>query len=405
MKKLSTLFILILFATQLFSQNNWGIKFNGLVKGDYMFDSRQTVTAREGHLLLYPANEALDADGNDINAQPNVNMLAVQTRLKGTITGPDVFGAKASGVIEGAFFGATNGNINTFRLRHAFIKLAWKNSTLLLGQYWHPMFITKAFPGTISFNTGMPFQPFARNPQIRFIQKFDDVAVTLTAASQRDFSSTGPSGGSSSYLRNAIIPNLNFKIDYSSKNLFIGGNVNYLTLKPYLSVTNSGKTYKSDATISSVSLMAYAKVTSGNFGWKVEGVLGQNNYDLIMLGGYAVKSVDSKGLPEFTNINVTSIWTEFYYGKALQYGVFFGYTKNNGGQENVSGSVFGRGTNIDNVFRVSPRVKYKIGKTMFACEFEYTSAAYGKTDATTLKISDTKNISNMRILLASYYFF
>ena len=101
--------------------------------------------------------ESKDQNGDDKNAVPNLNILAVQTRLKGTITGPDAFGAKTGGVIEAAFFGHSNSDVNGFRLRHAFLTLKWTNKTLLMGQFWHPMFVTDCFPGTVSFNTGMPF--------------------------------------------------------------------------------------------------------------------------------------------------------------------------------------------------------------------------------------------------------
>ena len=68
---------------------DWGIKFSGFVKSDHFFDTRQTVAAREGHFLLYPAAESMDEDGDDMNATPNFNQLAIQTRLTGKITAPD----------------------------------------------------------------------------------------------------------------------------------------------------------------------------------------------------------------------------------------------------------------------------------------------------------------------------
>ncbi|MCB0316360.1 MAG: hypothetical protein KDH84_24420, partial [Calditrichaeota bacterium] len=103
---------------------------------------------------------------------------------------PDAFGAKASGVIEGAFFGHTNDDINGFRLRHAFVKLAWEKTALYFGQYWHPMFVTAVFPGVVSFNTGVPFQPFSRNPQFRLEQTMSSSAKFIVALlSQRDFAS------------------------------------------------------------------------------------------------------------------------------------------------------------------------------------------------------------------------
>ncbi|MEI7597313.1 MAG: hypothetical protein WCK02_16305 [Bacteroidota bacterium] len=104
----------------------FGIKFSGFVKTDAFYDTRQTVNAREGHFLLYPDNILLDALQKDINNQGNFNMLSIQSRLKGAISGPDAFGAKTSGVLEADFFGNTGSgldDVNGFRLRHAFVKM------------------------------------------------------------------------------------------------------------------------------------------------------------------------------------------------------------------------------------------------------------------------------------------
>ena len=159
--------LFLFFCINIFGQNDeknyFGISFGGFVKTDLIFDSRQTVSVREGHFLLYPQPESMDLAGDDLNSVSNLNMLSIQTRLSGNITAPDAFGAKISGKIEGAFFGHSNGDINGFRLRHAFVKLDWENTSLLSGQYWHPMFVTEVFPGVVSFNTGVPFQPFSRN--------------------------------------------------------------------------------------------------------------------------------------------------------------------------------------------------------------------------------------------------
>ena len=111
----------------------FGIIFSGYVKTDLFLDSRQTVGLREGHFLLFPENEKLDADGNDINAKANYNILSIQTRVAGSITAPDALGAKTSGYIEAEFFGNSNPAINTFRLRHAWVKLNWKKTELMVG--------------------------------------------------------------------------------------------------------------------------------------------------------------------------------------------------------------------------------------------------------------------------------
>ena len=311
-------------------QSKFGIKLTGFVKTDIIYDSRQTIAVREGHFNLYPYNKDLDSYGKDINSKDNFNMLSIQTRLKGTITGPDAFGAKTSALIEGAFFGQSDPDVNGFRLRHAFAKLNWENTELLVGQFWHAMFITDCFPGTVSFNTGAPFQPFSRNPQIRLTQKADDLKFIFTAMTQRDFASTGPAGGGSKYLRNSALPELNLTIQYNKKNsngneFLLGAGADYMSLTPRIE-TPLG--YASNKTVNSLSFMAFMKVKANNITWKVEGVLGQNTTHLTMLGGYAETDILLPVIQdyEYTPSNILSLWTELHTnGKDFQTGIFIGH--------------------------------------------------------------------------------
>ncbi|KAA3619508.1 MAG: hypothetical protein DWQ05_01945 [Calditrichaeota bacterium] len=375
--------------TALQAQGNYGINFSGFVKSDNMFDSRQTVAAREGHFVLYPAAEDLDENNDDINAQPHFNMLAIQTRLTGKISAPDAFGAKVSGVIEGAFFGHTNDDINGFRLRHAMMQMTWDKSTLTFGQTWHPLFVTACFPGVVSFNTGVPLQPFSRNPQIRLTQSLNNkTKLILAAMSQRDFASTG---GSTS-LRNAVIPNLHAQLQLSNNGNVFGAGVDYKILRPVLAV---------DETVAGMSFLAYTKLDVSGTTVKVYGIVGQNLTDHLMLGGYAFKATAA----EYTTVNNMSVWGELIRGKKRQVGLFAGYTKNQGASDPViSSTVSARGSNIDNVLRVSPRIVWNSGKARFALEGEYTAAAYGTAD-NELKVEDTTTVSNFRVLFATYLFF
>ena len=408
MKKISILFLAFLLPLLSIAQDKpkFGIKFTGFVKSDIYFDSRQNVSAREGHFYLYPMNESLDVNGVDINGKSNFNMLSIQTRLKGAITGPDAFGAKTSAVIEGAFFGHTAPDINGFRLRHAFAKLTWDNTELLVGQFWHAMFITECFPGTVSFNTGAPFQPFARNPQIRFTQKFNEVKMVFTAMSQRDFTSTGPIGASTSYLRNNVIPELNFTLQYSTKgedgNSFLAGiGADYISLLPSI---ESGAGLSVDETVNGFSTMAFMKFTTKDITVKFEGVLGQNTTHLTMLGGY-IGHVDSYQFQEFAPIKTASMWTDIHSnGKKVQVGLFAGYTKNQGSDENNRNAFFSRGSNIDYIYRFSPRINFNSGKMRFSGEIEYTTAAYGSV-AEDSSVANSNEVSNLRLLIGVYYFF
>ncbi|MCW8849196.1 MAG: hypothetical protein OQJ81_04390 [Melioribacteraceae bacterium] len=405
MQKILTLFLILIISCHAYAQNkennnSFGISFKGFVKTDLIFDTRETVSVREGHFLLYPQSEKLDNLNNDINGSPSLNMLSIQSRLTGTITAPDAFGAKTSGVLEGAFFGHSNGDINGFRLRHAFIKLDWEKTTLLIGQYWNPMFITEVFPGVVSFNTGVPFQPFSRNPQIRVINKLNNITISLTAASQRDFASSGPNGASSEYLRNAVLPILDFNLQYSKENVVAGFGVNYKSLKPISEYDN----YKVDARVNSYSAMAFAKFNLGEVTIKLEGVYGTNLNDVLMLGGYAIKSVEDRGELEYTSTKILSAWTDISFGPKNLFGIFAGYTKNLGTEDINSGTYYSRGTDIEMVWRISPRVQYQMGSTRFAAELEYTTAAYGISNNKG-EVENSSNVSNLRSLIAAYLFF
>ncbi len=381
-----------------------GIKFSGFVKTDAYWDTRQVVAAREGHYLLFPAGENLDANDDDINAKANFNILAIQTRLKGTITGPEAFGAKTGGLIEAAFFGTTDSDVNGFRLRHAFLTMAWEHSSVLIGQFWHPMFVTSVFPGTVSFNTGAPFQPFSRNPQIRYIYNSGNARIIAAAMAQRDFASAGPQGTSSAYLRNSATPNLHLQFQWDTPEMILGFGSDWKSLVPRLSVTGVNGEYKTTNTVSSLSFIGFARFNLPQLVWKFEGVYGQNLTDHLMLGGYGVEDRETlTGIETYSPTNLYSFWTDIETGKELGFGLFAGITQNLGAGKDITG-FWGRGPNIDMIYRISPRVLWNSGKTRLAGELEYTAASYGITQ-NDLTVKDAEFVANLRFLLAAYYFF
>ncbi len=388
------------------SQTNFGIKFNGYVKTDIMYDSRQTVAAREGHYLLYPTEELLDVNSEDINAKDNLNILAIQTRLVSKITAPDVLGAKVGGLIEAAFFGQTESDINGFRLRHAFLKMEWEKSSILIGQYWHPMFVTEVHPTTISSNAGLPIQAVSRNPQVKYTYHAGDVHLSLTALSQLDFMNFGPDGTSTSYLRNSTVPIVDFTIKYKSNNIVVGAGANYKKLHPSLQNTDGTNIYLADAEISSTAFIGFAKFVKNRFSWKVEGIYGGNLTDLVMLGGYAVKDTTSLGFESgYTDIKTVSAWTELAYGNDVQVALFAGYTENLGADDNIVGDIYySRGSDIAYVMRFSPRIQYKIGRALYGVEVEYTVAEYGTPDIKGV-VRNGEAVGNLRVLLAGYLYF
>lgn len=403
----------------------WGIKFSGFIRNDVFFDSRQVVSARpanQGELLLYPANVNNDINGKDINAAPSLDMLAITTRLVGTVTGPDAFGAKTSGVIEAEFFGNANGNENVFRLRHAIARLDWPKTQLALGQFWHPLFVTDCFPGVLSFNTGMPFQPFARNPQIRLTQKLgSEVNLILAAISQTEaFVSSGPgtnialgaATGSQAFISNAVVPNLHAQLQYKGKSFLAGIALDYKSLRPALSAPSAAGASTlvvSDEKVNSLTFETYAKITTKSVIAKAEFLSGQNMYDHLMIGGYL--AYGTAPAITYKPITVNAYWVEIMgTGKKIIPGIFIGYTYNNGASQDNAVASYSRGitagkTSLSNVFRIAPRLETISGKFRFGLEAEITTAAYGAASTNAKVTGITNSVTDNRILFISSYSF
>ncbi|MEI7596651.1 MAG: hypothetical protein WCK02_12950 [Bacteroidota bacterium] len=303
------------------------------------------------------------------------------------------------------------------------------------------MFVAECFPGTVSFNTGAPFQPFSRNPQMRFSYNLKGLKFIATAFSQRDFTSNGPDGTSSKYLRNARVPNIDFQIQFnpdSTEHVFgIGVDYKMNTPRLYSEITETAavttvdtltwatkvtpavtKKYAVNENIASLSAIAFAKLKFKPITIKLEGVYAQNAYDMSMIGGYAAMNFKDVATGElnYTNITTGSVWLDLTTnGKKIQVGLFAGYTKNLGSNDTIKTSklaLYTRGANatattyIDNVYRVSPRIVFISGKLDIAFELEYTVASYGDIKTNTkLEVTNGKPVSNIRGLLAFTYKF
>jgi len=414
-------------------EKNFGIMFSGYVKTDVFFDTRQTVGLRDGHFLLFPEGPKIDADGKDINAKASYNFLSIQTRFAGSIWGPDALGAKTSGYFEAEFFGNINPNINSFRLRHAWVKLNWKTTELMVGQWWHPMFVPECSPATVSFNTGAPFVVFSRNPQVKLTQKFGNFSLALTMLSQVDFMSDGPEGLNTKYIRNSVLPESNIQLQYIVTNykkditFICGAGVNFQMLTPRLSSTVilsaaydtviNGKVYHQDAVTAtykassvkstSMAYNAYAKLKLKKQTFKIGGEYGGNNNSYTMLGGYVVKSVTDpmRNLVDYANVRSFAAWAEWHTNNLrLQPGLFVAYGKNLGVGEVVKGPYYARGNNIDYAYRISPRLVFNSNNFRLAGEIEYTVAAYGTTNEKGY-VSAPSEVGNLRFLVGIYYFF
>jgi hypothetical protein len=398
-------------------------QFSGFIKNDFFFDTHENVTIREGHFLLYPANNVMDATGEIINDKLNFNFLSIQSRLTWKISGPDAFGAKTSGVVEADFFGNENQNfadLNGLRLRHAFVKLNWKNTELLTGQFWHPLFVPDCFPGVVSFNTGSPFQPFSRNPQIRITHALNKFRIIGALNSQRDFTNIG----GPNELRNAALPDLNAQVHYTSRNetsgksMISGIGIEYKKVTPRLSNKVGNLEYAVDESVGSMALMAFGKFQSRLISLKAQAIYGQNLTDLVMMGGYLTHEITdtTTGERTYTPLNNFSAWFEAQNNTGPhEFGLFAGYSQNLGADKkylNSEAPTKTRGLNIHHVYRLSPRYVITAGKLKIAAELEYTVAAYSTKDQNGAynidekgKVTDYELVTNTRLLASVIYHF
>jgi hypothetical protein len=148
--------------------------------------------------------------------------------------------------------------------------------------------------------------------------------------------------------------------------------------------------------------------------FSIEGNYGQDFYSLTMLGGYAIRSITDTltNFQDYAPINVLALWTDIHSnGEKWQFGIFGGYTKNMGSNDIIEGITptgaqmyYSRASDIDHIYRVSPRLIYTQGRLKFSAEVEYTAAAYGLPDKKGV-VRDTEMVRNFRLLLGAYLLF
>ena len=422
MKRL--LLILLTFSTATFAEKTdeeeSTFKLGGYIKNESFFDSRQVFGVGDDLVLLYPEKKLFDAQGNDINAKAQFNTLPIESELWLKIEGPPIKNAQSSAYIDGNFFGSVaqlshREILNIIHLRNALFQIAWHNTDLLVGQFWHLLYILKCEPKTVGLNTGIPIEPFSRNPQFRLDQTFGPIKLLFMAASQLDFLSDGPIGPSSTYLRNAIIPNLGARFDWHIHDHVIGVGIDFKRISPRLE-TNLG--FKTDEGLNSFAAIAFA-----SFHWKDliisnKFTYAQNGRNLSLIGGYAVHSIDpNTDKRTYTNLNVASFWTDWqlYASKPLQPGFFFGIIKTLGARKSIlhnvtdeNGTVidrriYGLGTDINYVLRASGRLTWQVKDFKLGAEIEYTRSPYGTINDCG-KVINTVPVSNIRFLIALYYY-
>ena len=409
------------------AQEKPSVKLYGFIRNYACFDTRESLTSNSEQFYYMPKDKYIDPNGKDINEQPNMMLLSITTRLGVNITGPEFLGSKTSAKIEADFAGFGTSN-TVLRIRQAYAKMDWEKNSVLAGQAWHPM-MGDMMPDVFSLETGAPFTPFSRSPQVRYDYKNKNFTLTATALYQFQYTSYGPDGASFNYARNAAVPELYFQAMYKNGGFMMGAGVDLLTLKPRQSYTmgtpvnptdvpngkdsngNPTYTYKCyEDPVVSISPTVFASYKKGDWGVKGRFTYAQNAAHLSMISGYGVTKVKDNGEQEYGTLNSLNGWIDITNKQQLKKGYltwcwFVGYTKNLGCNDDIVGPVYMRGEkNMDSMWRDALSILYTHNAMSVGLEWSSTTVAYGKADSR-YKMSDTHKVTNERICLMLKYNF
>ncbi len=387
------------------------LQWFGYVKGEAIYDSRQVFGYRDAQLLYFPLQKLPDVNGQDINARGTFDEFAIQTRLNLAGFGPRIGCAASAFMIEIDFLGRINRTIDSTDLRQAFLTIGSPGITFLAGQAWHPFCLPLEFPDTISFNSGIPMNPFLLCPQFRMIFDNEHAELMLSAVGFLGDRPFGPTGAGAKTIRDSLMPNFNIlaKIKQDEDN-FVIADLDIIRVLPRL-VTNNN--YRERNPFTAVSADIAGHFTCKNFIWNSRFVYAENAAVFEMIGGYAVHTLNmATDERTYVPLRTLAVGTEFLWKGDWEPGIYVGYVKNIGagttiipnfGPDSESG-VFSLGPEIAYVFRISPRIRYYHESFILGMELEYTSAAYG-TITTTGTVANAIPVANKRFLFATYYLF
>ena len=384
----------------------------GFVRNYFTYDSRSCVQSNEGLFNMLPNDVKPGVDGEDLYEIPSVRFLSMTTRFGLNVTGPEIFGAKSSAKFESDFCGASSGTAFNLRIRQAFTKLAWEHSDLLVGQAWHPM-SGDLMPEVFSLATGAPFNPFNRSPQVRY--NYTPVkALSFTAAAlyQYQYGSVGLDGKTSNtYSRNALVPEFFVGMTAKGEHLTGGFGVNASTIAPRV-IANDMRV---DERLTSYSAMVFGSLKVDYLSVRAKAVYGQNTSHMQQPTGFGIVETFDNGVNNYESMQLGSAWITMMYGKKLRYGFFAGWLKNYGSAgEKFESLVVRNNTGMDQAYRFSPIVTYKVQNMQIGLEYEHTATAYGEyfvhendypRQVTNGTVTNTHWVANNRVCVMVKYDF
>ncbi len=382
-------------------------KLYGFIRNYAVADSRESVYGTEDFFYYVPKDTKI-VNGTDLNAEHTFAFAAITSRIGLDVTGYEVSGWNVNAKLEADFYAGVSGVTGTalLRLRQAYVTLAKGGFSAKIGQAWHPM--AADMPHVFSLNTGAPFGPFSRTPEVVLEGKLTD-ALTLTGAViwQMQYTSAGPEGASANYIKYGGIPELYLGLSYKQGGFTGRVGVDMLSIRPR---HNDGTRKVSDR-ITTVSPFIYLEYTKNLFSVKAKSIFAQAGEHMNLNGGYGISAVTSDGSWLYTPTRNSSTWVSLSYGKKLQGVLFGGYVRNFGTKDALVGDLYfskNSFSNMRQMYRIAPEVIYNLGKVAFGLEYEMTGVQYGSfgvNDVYGLANENIHCVTNHRVQLMVKYSF
>lgn len=350
-------------------------KFGGRIDVQAFSDSYQSKTSNNGIFYYFPLAPSYTSQGTDINRENSLRFGVANSRLSVSATASDILGGEAGGYVETDFMGSGT-LVGLLRLRHAYIRLSWQRSQLLLGQTNNLSMAEEIFPNTVAHGAGTPLAPLSRIPQIRYTRQLGDL-VRLSAALGMY---TGRESEAQAY---GLVPDFAVRLSVGGPKALLGVSGAVKSIRPRNLTVDSMRTTRRIAAFNASAFAMYR--FGGGHQLSAFAMWGEDLSTLNMLGGYGPRLRDIRaGNPDYgyTTTRTLSLWVDFEAKimKGWQPGLLAGWTKNLGSGREIDlidASIPDKG--IDWYLRLSPRLWYHYRQLSFGLEYMYNLSSWGRS--------------------------
>ena len=413
------------------------VRLYGFIRNYLVYDSHEVDAGTQDLYFYMPKDRKMEYDV-DMNAVPSFRMLALTSRLGLDISGYRIGNTRVRGIIEGDFY-CMSGSTAAFRLRQAYAGILWDNlvlGDLLLnvGQTWHPMAVD--MPHVTNLETGAPFNPFNRSPQVMFhwtVGKFTWTGGILypmqylpvgpiystdpvwnSSLGKYEPKTTYSTTKSAEFNKYGMIPEVYVGVALESGGFLGKVGANFFSSMPrwqapaitIVDEATKELAFDYDHTsmlkerLYAISPFVFLQFTKGSFQLKAKSILAQSGEHMNLLSGYAGSYNWSKHALEYTPMQDWASFISFQAGRKFQFLCMLGYMQQLGTTRSVFAylandrlNTLWLNTSADNkiqrAFRATPTLALNLGKLTFSLEYNCTGAWFGEGDRNRGGLYDT----------------